>query len=175
MNSAGEKQAAQSDICFSCAFSEQTVCEADDKARKRGFASPSLGSPLTEIVMTNTAVNTTVKNDKETDHVTFTGVYHNGYVPEGAYFISGNKFYLAADGSNTMKGYRAYFMPKDQVANVKGMSFTWEEDVTDVETTISSAEIIGIYNVNGVRLHQMQRGVNLLQMSDGTTRKVIVR
>ncbi|MBR2379790.1 MAG: hypothetical protein IKA86_02180, partial [Paraprevotella sp.] len=135
----------------------------------------SLGSPLTEIVMTNTAVNTTVKNDKETDHVTFTGVYHNGYVPEGAYFISGNKFYLAADGSNTMKGYRAYFMPKDQVANVKGMSFTWEEDVTDVETTISSAEIIGIYNVNGVRLHQMQRGVNLLQMSDGTTRKVIVR
>ena len=135
----------------------------------------SLGSPLTEIVMANATVNTTVKNDKETDHVTFTCVYHNGYVPEGAYFISGNKFYLAADGSNTMKGYRAYFMPKGQVANVKGMSFTWEEDVTDVETTISSAEIVGIYNISGVRLNEMQRGINILQMSDGTTQKVIIR
>lgn len=74
-----------------------------------------------------------------------------------------------------MKGYRAYFMPKGQVANVKGMSFTWEEDVTDVETTISSAEIVGIYNINGVRLNEMQRGINLLQMSDGTTRKVVVK
>lgn len=133
-----------------------------------------LATPLTEIVMTDASVNTTF-NHKETDHVIFTGVYHNGYVPEGAYFISGNKFYRATDGTNTMKGYRAYFMPKDQVANINGMTFTWEEDVTDIESTISTAEIIGIYNANGVRLHQMQRGVNLLQMSDGTTRKVVVK
>jgi hypothetical protein len=124
--------------------------------------------------MTDASVNTTF-NHKETDHVIFTGVYHNGHVPEGAYFISGNKFYRATDRTNTMKGYRAYFMPKDQVANINGMTFTWEEDVTDIESTISTAEIIGIYNANGVRLHQMQRGVNLLQMSDGTTRKVVVK
>lgn len=35
MNSAREKQATQSGICFSCAFNEQTVCEADNEHEVR--------------------------------------------------------------------------------------------------------------------------------------------
>lgn len=132
----------------------------------------SITTSITEITMNDIAVNTTLSN-VETDHVTFTGVYNNGYVPEGAYFISGNKFYLAADNTNTLKGYRAYFMPKAIGVNVKAMDFCWE-DVTDIKATTQEATIVGIYSTNGIRLHEMQRGVNIVQMSDGTTRKVIV-
>ena len=132
-----------------------------------------LATPLTEIVMTDASVNTTF-NHKETDHVIFTGVYHNGYVPEGAYFISGNKFYLAADGTNTMKGYRAYFMPKPAVANVNTVEFRWEDE-TAIQHANSEVTIQAIYNISGVRLNEMQRGINILQMSDGTTRKVVVK
>jgi len=35
VNSAKEKQAAHSDICFSCAFNEQTVCAADTQHEVR--------------------------------------------------------------------------------------------------------------------------------------------
>ena len=132
-----------------------------------------LSSTLTEITMNDVSVNTTF-NNKETDHVTFTGVYHNGFVPEGAYFISGNKFYLAADNSNTMKGYRAYIMPKPAVANVNMVEFRWEDE-TAIQHANSEVTIQAIYNISGVRLNEMQRGINILQMSDGTTRKVIVK
>lgn len=33
----------------------------------------------------------------------------------------------------------------------------------------------GIYNLNGVRMNGMQKGVNILRYSDGTTRKVLVK
>ncbi|MBR0361993.1 MAG: hypothetical protein IIX35_06545, partial [Paraprevotella sp.] len=132
-----------------------------------------LAAPLTEIVMTDASVNTTF-NHKETDHVIFTGVYHNGYVPEGAYFISGNKFYRATDGTNTMKGYRAYFMLKPAVANVNTVEFRWEDETAILHAN-SEVTIQAIYNISGVRLNEMQRGINILQMSDGTTRKLVVK
>ena len=134
----------------------------------------SITSPITEITMNNIAVNTT-PNHTETDHVIFTGAYHKGYVPEGAYFISSNKFYRAADNTNTMKGYRAYLMPKAQVANVKAMDFIFDDNETNINDTKQSATVVGIYNTEGVHLHEMQRGLNIVQMSDGTTKKVFVK
>lgn len=132
------------------------------------------GSAVNEITMNNATVNTTLKNT-ETEHVIFTGAYHKGYVPEGAYFISSNKFYRAADNTNTMKGYRAYLMPKAQAANVKAMDFIFDDNETNINDTKQSATVVGIYNTEGVRLHEMQRGLNIVQMSDGTTKKVFVK
>ena len=39
--------------------------------------------------------------------------------------------------------------------------------------TIDSATVVGIYTIDGKRLSQMQPGVNIVRMSDGTSRKVI--
>jgi hypothetical protein len=33
--------------------------------------------------------------------------------------------------------------------------------------------IIGIYTPNGTRLQEMRKGVNIIQMSNGTTKKII--
>lgn len=49
---------------------------------------------------------------------------------------------------------------------------------SDTNTSITTATeqtIVGIYNVNGVQIEGMQRGLNIIKYSDGTTRKVIVR
>ena len=35
-------------------------------------------------------------------------------------------------------------------------------------------QLIGIYNTIGIRLEQPQRGINIYQYSDGTTKKVLI-
>ena len=40
-------------------------------------------------------------------------------------------------------------------------------------TTDADAEVIGIYDAQGRKLEEMQQGINIIRMSDGTTRKVI--
>ena len=74
-----------------------------------------------------------------------------------------------------MKGYRAYFVPKAQSANVKAMDFIFEDNETNINDAKQKATVVGIYNAGGVRLHEMQRGLNILQMSDGTTQKVMIK
>jgi len=51
--------------------------------------------------------------------------------------------------------------------------------VTAIETVnaegVGNAEITAIYDLNGRRRDTLQPGVNIVKMSDGTTRKVIKR
>lgn len=137
----------------------------------------SMTETLKTISMTNVNVNTTALNNVSTDLVTFVGTYTNGYVPEGAYFISGNKFYRAADATNTMKGYRAYFTINENAgAKIKGIGYKFDDDVTGVEsTTTAKAEIIAVYGIDGTLREKVGKGLNIVMMSDGTTKKVFVK
>ena len=111
-----------------------------------------------------------------TGDVTFTGNYGSTTIPKGAFYISKNKFYIASKDI-TMKGYRAFFNPDEFVkSTVKSLGMR-----TRTETLIESVEVddiekvVAIYNVNGVQIEKMQSGVNILRMSNGTTKKVIVK
>jgi len=61
----------------------------------------------------------------------------------------------------------------------KDFFFVEEGDPTPVERieadTEKEAEIDGIYDLNGTKKQSMQRGLNIIRMSDGTTRKVMVK
>ena len=122
-------------------------------------------------------VCTTLANTS-TDHVEFVGVYGAGNIPAGAFFISSNVFYQAADDNNTIKAFRAYFVLKN-AANARSLSYRfgddYEEGTTDIEVPEEEVTVVGIYTLSGVRLNEMQQGINILQMSDGTTRKVIIK
>ena len=54
-----------------------------------------------------------------------------------------------------------------------------EVDVTAIEAvaaeSVGNADITDIYDLNGRRRDTLQPGVNIVKMSDGTTRKVIKR
>jgi len=54
-----------------------------------------------------------------------------------------------------------------------------EVDMTGIEAVtaegVSNADITDIYDLNGRRRDALQPGVNIVKMSDGTTRKVIKR
>lgn len=130
----------------------------------------------TQVVVTNAAVNTTLRN-KETYHVTFKGTYTNGNVPTNSYFISGNKFYRSVNTSNPdkIKGFRGYFTLNQDV-EAKSISYRFgDEETTSIEETTGEATVVAIYNLQGVRINEMQKGINILRMSNGTTMKVVIK
>lgn len=46
---------------------------------------------------------------------------------------------------------------------------------TDITTEDAGLTVVGIYNINGTQIDGMQRGMNIVKYSDGTTKKVFVR
>lgn len=58
-------------------------------------------------------------------------------------------------------------------------SFTTGADLTGIEymelSEQASATEVARYNMNGYRIYSPQRGINIVRMSDGTTRKVVVK
>ena len=131
---------------------------------------------VTNIEVENVEVSTTLANSS-TDHVEFIGVYEAGIVPAGAFFISDNTFYQAADNTNTIKAFRAYIQPKSASANARTLSYRvdGEEDATGIDNAVEEVTVVAIYTLGGVRISEMQEGVNILHMSDGTTMKVIIK
>lgn len=121
----------------------------------------------------NVQVSTELHNPSTND-VEFVGVYEAGNIPTGAFFISNNVFYQAADDTNTIKAFRAYFTTR---ANAKALNYRFdgEEDTTGIEGTTEDTAVVGIYTLGGVRINDMQEGVNILQMSNGTTVKVVIK
>ena len=53
--------------------------------------------------------------------------------------------------------------------------FDGGEGTTGVEEATEEATVVAIYTLGGVRINDMQEGVNILQMSNGTTMKVVIK
>ena len=128
-------------------------------------------------------VNTVTKKDKEVSitngngsKVIFKGVYTAGNVPQGAFFISNNTFYQAADNTNTIKGFRAYIeVSGDLASKARSMSLRWDDEGTTGVDAATEVTTVAIYDINGVRLSEMQQGINILLMSDGSVVKIMVK
>lgn len=123
----------------------------------------------------------TVYYEDENHLMRFHGVYHRRAIPQDAFFISSNKFYKAVgpkhQNPDMISGFRGYF----EILNTAGeqgaraFSFRIGEDETAVEEVNNGpATVVAIYNLSGMRLDGMQDGVNILQMSDGTSIKVVI-
>ncbi len=123
----------------------------------------------------------TVYYEDENGLMRFHGVYHRRAIPQGAFFISSNKFYKAVGpkhpNPDMISGFRGYFELLDNSSDqgARAFSFRIGEDETAVDNMNNGpATVVAIYNLNGMRLDGMQDGVNILQMSDGTSIKVVI-
>lgn len=62
---------------------------------------------------------------------------------------------------------------------VKGYIFSFDEDVTPTAVkqieTDAEATVTGIYSLNGARQQTLQRGMNIVRMSDGSVKKILVK
>ena len=60
----------------------------------------------------------------------------------------------------------------------KDFFFIEESDVTAINRIYddeAEGRIVGIYDLNGRKLERLQRGMNIVRMSDGTTKKIVVK
>lgn len=106
----------------------------------------------------------------------FKGVYENQFMPVGAYFINSNKFYrVRNENTNRLRGYRSYITITDPQGNARKLSFRIGESTGVESANKDEVTVVGIYNLQGMRLTDMEPGVNILQMSDGTSMKVIIK
>ena len=110
-----------------------------------------------------------------------TGVFATTTVPEGSYVLqtqNEKQAFYKVEGEFTINTpYRAYLtVPTDVAGNVKAFNLG-VDDATAINTldVLTSGAYEGIYSVDGVKLNRMEKGVNILKMADGTTRKVIVK
>lgn len=119
---------------------------------------------------------TVTGNPAETSTLEFVGSYVPTEIPEGAIFISNNKFYVSK-GTSRIKGYRGYIVPRGDAANARTFGMrTRGGNSTDIESANNAdATVVGIYDINGMLLNEMQDGLNILRMSDGTTIKIMMK
>lgn len=140
----------------------------------------------TETVLTITGNNVWLNTElhtTNTTHVSLIGVYAPQNIPTYSYFISSNKFYRSVNTSNPdkIKSYRAFITPIGNSANARSIGYRiigrdGEEGATQIDEQVAEEATVGsIYTINGMRINEMQQGVNILQMSDGTTMKVVIR
>jgi hypothetical protein len=135
----------------------------------------TMDSNLDEISMTDVTIDTELKNTS-TDYVEFVGTYTKMDIPEGVFFISSNQFWYAKDGSNTTKAFRAYMQPT--VANARAMNYRMggTTAIDDAQlTNDNEVTVVGIYTLGGVRIDDMQEGINILRMSDGSAIRVVIK
>jgi uncharacterized protein with GYD domain len=133
-----------------------------------------VSAAVTQIKVENVEVSTTLANSS-TDHVEFIGVYEAGIVPEGSFFISNNTFYRAADESNTLKAFRAYLTPVN--VNVKSVGYTFgDDDFTAIEgVEDAESEVVAVYGTDGSLRTGLQKGLNIVKLSNGKVQKVLVK
>lgn len=134
-----------------------------------------VASDVSEIEVENVNVTTTL-NIASTGDIEFVGVYESGNVPVGTFFISDNKFYHATGVSNTIKAFRAYLAPVN--ANIKAVGYTFDDmDATVIEGVedAEKAEPVAVYGADGALRAGLQKGLNIVKMSDGKVKKVFVK
>lgn len=142
----------------------------------------SMTENLTSIVVNNVNVDTKTLNNRVAGDVAFVGVYARQDVPYAAYFISSNKFYKSSNKNNPdhISGFRGYFqlLENERTANVQSLGYRIVgEGETDIEEIVleEDLEVLGVYDVDGTRLNGTKPGINILRMSNGTTKKVLVK
>lgn len=112
------------------------------------------------------------------------GVYEQTQLAAGKFVISGDKVVQLKNGNGGVKANRAY-IDMDQVPTynegvtpeAKALRLDDDGTITAVESVISCPEdnrVVGIYNINGMRLEQMQTGVNIVRYAGGKVKKVYV-
>lgn len=88
---------------------------------------------------------------------------------------AGQKFYVVGDTPfKSSKNRCCLPAASSEPAKVLNLKFI-ESEETAVENVVSGTSVVGYYSVNGAKLSAPKAGVNIVKMSDGTVKKVLVK
>ena len=112
------------------------------------------------------------------------GVYVDSYAPASSYVLQNQNgdvaFYKVQNADEQkVKQYTAYLTLPASIQQANRLIFALGEDnvtgVEGVEATAAAATVVEIYDLSGRQVSAPVKGINLMKMSDGTVKKVIVK
>ena len=107
------------------------------------------------------------------------GTFTDTDAPQGSYVLSGNKLHYV-NSNEAVAANQAYInmasVPDVTSSEVNGISIAFDGDVaTAISETDDQIQVKAIYSVNGTVQRGMKKGVNIVKMSDGSVKKVLVK
>ena len=111
-----------------------------------------------------------------------TGVYTAIPAIQGSYVLQNHEgvvgFYQvdAEKATPTIGAYRAYLTVPENNAAAKAYFFPGDV-VTAIEavTALNAGEIESVYTINGTKVNGLQKGINIVKLTNGTIQKVLVK
>lgn len=136
----------------------------------------------------NTKTDATITVESELNSSNLQGVYSMRHPEIGSYVLQQQKgdkevmFHKVVDTKPMMTQFRAYFtLPKSSPAKASstiGLRFLQGDQPTGIESirqSATTATVVARYNAIGERITAPVKGLNIMRMSDGTTKKIIVK
>lgn len=136
----------------------------------------------------NNQTDATIKVESELNSGNLQGVYSMRHPEQGSYVLQKQKgdkevmFHKVVNTQPTMTQFRAYFtLPDDNKAkafNAIGLRFLQGDQPTGIESaqqSVTTAKVVARYNAIGERITTPVKGLNIVKLSDGTTKKIIVK
>lgn len=104
--------------------------------------------------------------------VEFTGTYSSVVLQPGTHILHTGAI-MTNNNNYTLPSMRWYI--SDGIDAQSAKIFVLDETTGITEAAQTDAEADAIYNAGGVRQQQLRKGVNVVRMSDGTVKKVLVK
>ena len=134
---------------------------------------------------TSVSVVTAVQSESVTnDDITLVGSFEKTVIDDVKtdaaneyYYINGGQFWHATK-KLTINPFRAYFTVPKSVAPSNGFSIAVDEDdVTALSALTGEGDttIVGIYSIDGKPQSDLQTGLNIVKLSNGKTKKILIK
>lgn len=136
----------------------------------------------------NTKTDASITVESELNSSNLQGVYSMRHPEIGSYVLQQQKgdkevmFHKVVDTKPMMTQFRAYFtLPKSSPAKASstiGLRFLQGDQPTGIESaqqSVTTAKVVARYNAIGERIATPVKGLNIVKLSDGTTKKIIVK
>ncbi len=90
------------------------------------------------------------------------------------YYLNGDHFHQA-DTELTVPAFRAYIYGPDIVSAARVLNISTDDDDTeDIDAVLMENEIEAVFDMQGLKREGLQKGMNIMKMSNGRTIKVYV-
>lgn len=120
---------------------------------------------------------TGTRNENENGNGFLVGVYKDTTVPQGNYVLQKQTdeimLYKVESEDITLKAYRAYL--DGSMAKDAKLRLLFSDETTVIANVDEKSSISAIYSVSGAKLSAVQKGLNIIKMSDGSVKKVMVK
>ena len=104
---------------------------------------------------------------------TFQGTYASGNVPADSYVLTDNSLSKVTDNQTAIDAFYAYFTGNSSAATI---AVKVDGEITGIKDAVQSSKfkVQSYYDLQGRRVTNLKKGINIVRMSDGTVKKIVI-